>query len=79
MSYKIVNRKNRPLCAFHPNGGWEIRDVFPCIHRSYIIFDTPEEAQGYIDYIIRTCEKQRARWGAWTEKALKFARALRVL
>lgn len=75
---RIVNRRRAPLTAFHQNGGWEIRDVFPCSHNNYIVFDGINEANEYIEYILEKCKEQRPRWGDWTDKALKFANSLRI-
>ena len=77
--YVIVNSRNRPLNAFHSNGGWEIGDVFPCSTRCYMFFETQEEAENKINYIINKCEEQRERWGDWTDKALKFAHSLKII
>jgi len=75
---RIVNKRGTPLTAFHSNGGWEIRDVFPCSHNNYMIFNGTDEANKKIKYIIQKCEDQRSRWGDWTDKALKYANSLSI-
>jgi hypothetical protein len=78
MSYKIVNNRNTPLNSFHSNGGFEIKDVFPCSNNCYSVFSTEEEAQEYLSYIFVECENQRGRWKDWTDKALNFAKTLKI-
>jgi hypothetical protein len=58
MYYKIVNSRGVPLSAFHSNGGWEIKDVFPCSSKNYIIFDNKDDANEYLTMIISKCEDQ---------------------
>jgi len=78
MSYTITNQHNSKLCAFHSNGGWEINDVFPCGKDSWYCFASKAKAQAFITRIIDDCERQRARWGNWTDTAIQFAKKLKV-
>ena len=78
MSYRIVNKNNRYLSAFHFNGGWEIKDVFPCSKYSWIIFDNKKNAEDYLSYMLETCIKQKERWGEWLNTALQFLKTLRI-
>ena len=77
MSYVITHPSRQGfLNSFHSNGGWEIGDVFPFSNRCWSCFETEKEAQNKILNIIKDCEKQRERWGDWTDIALKFAKKL---
>ena len=78
MRFIIVNSHRTPLTSFHSNGGWDIKDVFPCSRKCYMFFSSEAEAQEHLDYIIGKCEKERYRWGNWTDKALEFAHKLTV-
>jgi len=77
MSYRIVNKNGAYLSAFHPNGGWQIGDVFPCSKRSWLTFESKNKVRSYFLYLVYTSEEQRKRWGDWTDKALKFIKTLR--
>jgi hypothetical protein len=78
LKYKIVNSRGIPLSSFHSNGGWQIKDVFPCSSKNYISFRTEEEAKGKLSRIIEQCKEQEVRWKEWTPIALKFALSLKV-
>lgn len=78
MDYKIINKAGRALSGFHSNGGWSIRDVFPCSHFVWINFKTQKDGEDYLKRMLKEAEAQRERWGDWTEKAIKFINTLRV-
>jgi len=76
--YVIRNKGGRYLTGFYPNGGWELKSVFVFSRRSWYSFDTMSKARSFITQMIKECEKQKDRWGDWTEKALKYIRTFRV-
>ena len=76
--FVIVNKYKTPLSAFHSNGGWEIKDVFPCSRNNYYVFDTEEKAYNKIAYMINQCNEQRPRWKEWTDTALNYVKAMKV-
>lgn len=78
MSYAITNKAGRRLSAFHSNGGWSIRDVFPCSFANWFSFKTEKEAEDYLKYMTKDAEKQKKRWGDWADIALKFIKTLKV-
>jgi len=78
MRYIIRNKRNYFLSAFHSNGGWEIKDVFPCSRKSWLVWKTEKEASAYLSRIKQECEEQRSRWMEWTDIAIKFVETLKV-
>ena len=79
MKYGLTNRAGRFLGGFHPNGGFEIKDVFPCCTSgAFISFDTIQEASIFVWRMEKICIEQKDRWKDWLPKAMKFIKTLRI-
>ena len=76
--YILVNSRDIPLNSFHGNGGWSMRDVFPCNWNCHSAFYTEEEAQDHLQYMKNECIKQKERWGNWFNKAWNYVNKFKV-
>lgn len=77
--YKLITVQGIPLTGFHSNGGWELDDVFPCDRNSYEVYESRDRAEQRIQFMLQESEKQRDRWGEWTEVAKKFISTLTIV
>lgn len=75
-SYAIVNKHGSYLYGFH-DGDFTIKGIFSCSRLNRMSFDTIEDANDKIAYIIKTCEEQRPRWKAFTDEVLTYAKNLK--
>ena len=79
MRYRIANKSNRYLYAFHFNGGWSMKDVFPCSINSWICFNSEEEAKEYLKRMENSCHEQKERWGEWYDKAISYVKKFKIV